>query len=186
MKEEMKLKIVMLGDGAVGKTSIVRKYLGWGFTQDYIPTVGANFYEKEKTYEYPKKDLTLTIDWVIWDVSGQPAFHEVRKNYYYGAKGALMVTDLTRTLTLQNAENWIDDFFDAIDTKIPVVFLGNKKDLTEKHMFSSAEGEKIVETLSKQYGKDFEWIETSAKTGENLNTAFKELGFEIARSLEKV
>lgn len=182
----MKVKIVMLGDGAVGKTSIVRRYLGWGFKQDYIPTVGANFYEEEKVYNYEEKDVPeLTMTWVIWDVSGQPAFTDVRDKYYHGAKGGLLVTDLTKEVTVENAENWLKEFYGTIEKQVPVLLLGNKEDLSGKREVPTTEGEKMAEELSERFETEIPWIETSAKTSKNLWHSFKTLAYKITKHIEE-
>lgn len=176
----------MLGNGGVGKTSIVRRYLGWGFKQDYIPTIGANFYEEEKVYHFEEEESSdLNMSWVIWDVSGQPAFTDVRDKYYHGAKGGLLVTDLTQKSTLENAENWLKEFYGTIEEQVPVLLLGNKQDLSGKREVSTTEGERVAEELSNQYGREIPWIETSAKTSKNLWQSFKTLAYEIAEYIEE-
>lgn len=182
-KVEIGTKLIMIGDGAVGKTSIVRRYLKWGFQERYLPTLGANFYTEKRTYTYDEDQLT--VKWTLWDISGQPAFSEVRDKYYIGAKGALVVYDITRKETAENTENWIEELHKRTENKQPVVLLGNKVDLrgTEREEVSSKEGKQLAEDLSEQFGVEIPYIDTSAKTGKNLDKAFKTIAKQISDKL---
>lgn len=183
-KVEIGTKLIMIGDGAVGKTSIVRRYLKWGFQERYLPTLGANFYTEKRTYNYDKGQLT--VKWTLWDISGQPAFSEVRDKYYIGAKGAIVVFDITRKETAENTENWIEEVYKRTKNKPPVILLGNKVDLrgTEREKVSQNEGKKLAQDLSEQFEVEIPYLDSSAKTGKNLEEAFKTIAKQISEKLD--
>lgn len=173
------LKVCLMGDGAVGKTSIRKKFLGRGFSTDYIKTLGADFAYFESHYE------NYIIRWQIWDLVGQESFRNVMKSYYKGCRGALLVFDSTKPKSTENLISWIDDLQSAtgFEHKIPIILLGNKKDLKDKFVESSVVttemGQKIKEDINA-----LEFLETSAKTGENVQSAFEILGSNIVKSLK--
>lgn len=176
-------KIITIGDGAVGKTSIVRRYLGWGFEQRYLPTIGADFYTDER--EYDLKEARLTVDWTVWDISGQPEFKEIRDKYYLGAGGSLVVFDITRKRTAENTKKWISEFFKKVNRNKPCVLIGNKIDLREQGLeeVPTEKGKQLAEELSLKYGLEIPYLETSAKTKKNLEKAFQNLAVKIAKNL---
>ncbi|MHA2366531.1 MAG: Rab family GTPase [Candidatus Hodarchaeales archaeon] len=102
----MVVKLLILGDGAVGKTAIRQRYLGQGFRENYTQTIGADF--APKYIEMPKSELNPygMVKTQIWDLVGQPSFEEVRSKYYLGSHGALLVFDITRNDTYENIINW--------------------------------------------------------------------------------
>ncbi|NIQ06832.1 MAG: GTP-binding protein [Candidatus Korarchaeota archaeon] len=182
----IRTKIITIGDGGVGKTSSVRRYLGWGFKERYLPTIGANFYTKES--EYSLEDGPLSVEWTVWDISGQPAFKEVRDKYYLGARGALVVFDITRKKTAENTKKWVEELYDKTGDHQPFVLLGNKVDLrgTEREAVPPSIGERIAKELSEKYGWEVPYLETSAKTKKNLDKAFKLLAVKIAAELGEI
>ena len=99
------MKIVLAGDGAVGKTALRERYLGKGFSSNYMMTIGADFALKEATIR------EKNIKFQIWDHAGQPRFGTVRSVYYYGCLGALLLFDVTRPDTFTNLENWLEEIF---------------------------------------------------------------------------
>ncbi|MFP4050336.1 MAG: Rab family GTPase [Thermoplasmata archaeon] len=114
------LKIVLLGDGAVGKTSLVKRFVEQKFSDEYITTIGTNVKKKE----IPDLDVKL----MIWDMYGQKLKTTLQKSSYKGADGALIVYDITRMKTFESLDNWMEQLFD-VTGEIPVVVLGNKYDL---------------------------------------------------------
>ena len=168
MSEDRRLwKIVLMGDGAVGKTSLRKRYLGEGFDTDYLSTMGADF------ALYDTKVEETHIRWQIWDLAGQPVFKDVVKAYYTKVFGAILVYDVTRRQTFESTEKWLDDLWtnSKRDQNVPVVILGNKIDLREEgaETVSTDEGKRIADRLGLNI------IETSAKTGEGVQKAFDEL-----------
>lgn len=175
MKKRMKMKICMVGEGAVGKTSLIRRFVLNSFDDKYLQTLGTKVSKKEILVDYPEKGLELQVDMTIWDIMGQKGFRELLKEaYFYGAKGVIAVCDVTRKDTLSELDDWIEGVY-SVTGKVPIEFLANKADLKER--LSIAEND--LEQASKAY--DSRFFYTSAKTGENVEKAFKELAERIVR-----
>ncbi|WP_455141791.1 Rab family GTPase [Candidatus Hodarchaeum mangrovi] len=170
-------KIVLIGDGAVGKTSIRRRYMGEGFRTDFLATMGADFaYLKTKIDDF-------NVEWQIWDLAGQPAFRNVMRSYFKGAMGALAVYDVTQPNSLDNIESWVSEARARSQSSyiIPVVICGNKIDLRDEVPNSL----RTIQGFTKARGLDAEFIETSAKTGEAIEEAFFILARKIITAVEK-
>ncbi len=176
MPKSIALKIVLLGDGYVGKTSLRRTYLGSGFKSTYSMTIGADFAAKRiKVNNY---DILANI----WDLAGQNKFKLIRENYYKGASGGLLVFDITRRETFENIEFWIKELINNSKKEIlPMILIGNKSDLraTEPNCVSIDEGIQKANDISKKYDKNVIYVESSAKTGDNVESAFNNLMMEI-------
>ncbi len=170
-------KIVLLGDGMVGKTTLRRVFMGEGFRETYMMTFGCDFAVKDVIIEGGVK-----VRLQIWDLAGQPSFEKIRKSYYRGSKGAILVYDTTRKETLEHIPLWVKELiYNTGKREIPIVLVGNKIDLRaekESHV-STEEGLRMKKFLQENFGLNVLFIETSAKTGENVDTAFKILAGEI-------
>ncbi len=118
-------KIVLLGDGAVGKTSLVRQFVEKRFDDSYITTIGVNVKKKELS------DLDLTLS--IWDLYGQKLNSDLHASNYSGASGAIIVYDLTRLSSFKNLDEWLEGLFN-VTGEIPFVVFGNKFDLVENFL----------------------------------------------------
>ena len=161
-------KIVICGNVRVGKTSIRRRYLGEGFQKNYILTLGADF--AVTTYKYAKMQ--------IWDLAGQEGFQFLLKEYYRGANAGIVVFDVTRRETLQNLSYWLENFvLTKSGNRVPLLIVGNKIDLRSQNDDSVTTNEafEFVNELSYSLNWQFNYIETSALTGENVRTAFENL-----------
>lgn len=171
MVEEYKRKIVLLGDGAVGKTSLVRRYVEQKFSDDYISTIGANF--KKKVIDYEDKDTTLKL--MIGDLIGQQGFQKTQKANMKGSNGALLVCDLTRPETVESIDNyWTPLLEDVLGEVPPFVFLANKADLVDLKSQEMKDYRSEVLSLTEKYESKFFF--TSAKTGKNVEQAFQDIG----------
>lgn len=169
-------KIVIIGDGAVGKTSLRNRYLGKAFKFSYQMTIGS---------EITIYDLELDnkiIRFQIWDLAGQPRFKDVRKAYYKHANAGLVVFDITKFESYKNTRSWIKELWTHNGRgPLPFLYIGNKIDLRSK-LIKSIDFEPVsrnVKSLDSQnrrlHGFGTEYIETSAKTGENVELAFNKL-----------
>lgn len=173
MSKEVRFKLIMLGDSAVGKTSLVRRYLGWSFNQRYLPTIGTDVYNEKKDYEY--KGGKVLTNLMIWDISGHPTFREVRGNYYKGSKGAFLLYDITRPSTYEHVMDWARDFQKRVKGRFNLILVGNKVDLEDEREITTSQGEKLAEEVTDRIGKEVPFIETSAKTLKNVEKAFSTL-----------
>ena len=156
-------KILILGDSFVGKTNILKRFIHNEFDSTTKETVGVEF--DSKNYNFGEK----TIKAQIWDTAGQERYRSVTKAYYKGAKGALLVYDISRRITFENIDNWLIDLRTNGDKDILIILIGNKSDLNSKREVSKDE----AETKAEQYNIAF--LETSAKNGDNIDKAFSEL-----------
>ncbi len=178
--DEIIIKVILGGAWAVGKTSLRRRYLGRGFETTYKQTFGADFALKTTRYQFSDGSIR-NISWQIWDIAGQQTFKTLRKMYFYGARAALVVFDVTRPDTLEEAEKWCHEIWEycGSSTRIPIVLVGNKIDLRppdfndDQNMARPEDGKKLAEKLQVVH------VETSAKTGENVDLVFETLAREL-------
>lgn len=175
----MVLKIVLLGDTSVGKTTIRLRYLGYSFqAENEKSTIGADFALKDLTVN----DKIIKIQ--IWDLAGQVSFEKIRLNYLSGCHSAFIVYDVSNPDSYQNVMTWFEELINGIPDKVPIILIGNKIDIREKtkDCLSKLEGIKMAERLHGRNGNmPVYYIEASAKTGENITQAFNTLTDELKR-----
>ena len=166
-------KLIVIGPAAVGKTSLIRRYVDNKFSFNYKSTIGVDFLAKTVRL---KEDKIVKL--AIWDVGGQEKFRFLRRNFYEGTHGAILVFDLSRANTFPKMKDWLIDMRSIIEYKIPLIILGNKSDLL------SEVGEVIDREEPKRFAEKEEsfYLETSAKTGNNVEQTFKELTKQILKS----
>ncbi len=173
----VKMKVCLVGEASVGKTSLIRRFVHNDFDDKYIQTLGTKVSKKEVKLDTPVGDGSVRVDMTVWDIMGQKGFRELLKEaYFYGAKGIIAVCDVTRKSTLDDLDDWIEGVY-GVTGRIPIEIFANKVDLKDKMEF----GEEEVEQFSKAY--DSPWHFTSAKTGENVEMAFASLSGRIVRNL---
>jgi len=162
--EHFKLKLITAGDHAVGKTSVIRRFIGQEFSPDYSATMGVECYTKAY-----KNDSNL-IDLAIWDLAGQVLYRDLTKAYIKGADLVIIMFDVTRRETFDNVKGWYNTIYtDVSPEDIPCMIIGNKIDLREKRVVSLEEGGKLAQNLKTLY------VETSAKQNKFINEAFQQL-----------
>ena len=176
------MKVCLLGDGAVGKTALRERYLGKQFSSGYVMTIGADFAVKKTRIMTEEGEKYVKFQ--IWDLAGQPRFNSVRELYYKGSHGGLLVFDITRRDSFDNLNAWIEELFkNSGRGAMPVAVLGNKVDLREEEddCVTKDEALEFAEDLKKkfQFNCNIPYLETSAKTGENVDESFNELAHNI-------
>ena len=175
------LKAVVIGDGMVGKTSLCNRFMKKGFTQEYKKTIGADYYMYDQHLNLSDLDLSLSVKWILCDLAGQFAYYEVRPLFYYGAKAALVVFDISRPETFKSIPAWIYEFWkyatkEELDRR-PIVIVGNKSDLRGKvsNTVPKETALRYVEKISSKVGFNVPYIETSALLGHGVDEAFEKL-----------
>jgi len=165
-KREISKKVCLLGDSQVGKTSLIRRYVHDQFDDMYIMTFGAKVSSKNLNLYTDEEEITVSL--AIWDIVGEHTRRFLQATHYKGSAGALIVCDCTRNTTYDHLESWIEAFNQAAPYG-KYVFLLNKIDLQTKAEVKLED----IKSISDKYNGDY--FETSAKTGENVEIAFKKL-----------
>lgn len=176
--EKVKAKICLVGEAAVGKTSLIRRYVHNDFDDKYITTLGAKVTKKEMEFDVPDNGIRVGMDMTIWDIMGEKGFRDlVKEAFFVGTRGILAVCDLTRHDTLKELDDWIQSVFRVVGN-IPVIYAVNKVDLKDEVLLMY--GDKELKQAARAF--DASYVYTSAKTGENVEEAFKILGERIVES----
>ncbi len=169
----LKAKVCLVGDNAVGKTSLVRRYVLDQFDDKYLATLGAKVTKKEVRLEDPKDGGPVDVDLTIWDIMGQPTFRDLlRDAYFRDVQAVLAVADVTRRDTLDDLPEWVDAARRTAGT-VPVVVAANKADLSGDAAF----GRTVATRTAEAFGADV--FLTSAKTGANVDAAFRHLASRL-------
>lgn len=166
MSSSYKVKLLLCGPAAVGKTSLIKRFVKNSFQADYKLTIGVDILTKDVVLSNGE---TATLS--IWDIGGQKRFEFIRTTFYKGASGALLVFDLTRAETYAEiTQKWHEEILRNC-TSVPYIIIGNKADLVEKlgRVMDPAEVEAWVQQNNSIY------IETSALEGQNVDEAFTEI-----------
>jgi small GTP-binding protein len=160
-------KVCLLGDYAVGKTSLVRRFVYERFEDKYLSTIGVKV--SRKTLVVPHQDQLVDLAIILWDIAGSEEFDRLRSSYLRGAAGAVLVCDLTRSETLRHLPSYWDDLRQICPTA-QVVLAANKTDLVEQLHLSVSEIEAYASGLQVPF------YLTSAKSGDQVETLFRQLG----------
>jgi small GTP-binding protein len=161
-EREFVYKLVVLGDAAVGKTSLINQFVEGSFSEDYKPTLGANIVRKDVVVNNTKVRL------ILWDLAGQEKYRVVRSMYFQGCQGALLVYDVTRFTTFESVNSkWLKDFKKYVKKEGAYILIGNKKDLKDQRSVTTDKGQETAQKIKASH-----FIETSAKLGENIEEAF--------------
>lgn len=187
----LRLKLCLLGDGNVGKSSLKRRYFGQHFSKMYMPTMGADL--GTKTISIDTKELGKTeFKLQIWDLAGQPMFKQVRADYYRGSAGALLIFDLNNRKSLENLENWLYELLRySRQDNLSIIVVGNKSDIFYNPDFNGDNTDikervySIISEFESSYSSiraPIKYYETSALTGENVHEAFEEICMMVFRT----
>ena len=162
-------KILLIGDSSVGKTCLISKYAIGVFNEDYITTIGFDSRQKEEIINNEKVLVR------IFDTAGQERFKSITANYLRNAEGVILVYDLTSTESFENLKFWIESIKNNLgnDEPIPIIIIGNKIDLEDARVINKSVAEKFAKD------NNYKYFETSAKTGEGVDDAFREIVKQI-------
>lgn len=167
-------KACLLGDFAVGKTSLVRRFVYNLFEDKYLSTIGVNVSRKTLVAPAVSADSLVDLTLMLWDLAGSAEFDQMRASYLRGAAGAVLVCDLTRATTLDGLRAYARDLA-GVSPGAKLVLVGNKRDLWEKAADSASYlSLEELEALAAELGAPL--CLTSAKTGDGVEEAFRLLG----------
>jgi small GTP-binding protein len=162
-----RIKVIIIGEPGVGKTSLVKKFVSGRFTRDYRVSIGANLFVKDLILN---SDVEVTIQ--IWDIAGQEKWVKMRHLYYKGAHGALIVGDVTRENTFEQLKEFWNPDLKQFCGEIPKILVVNKVDLNP--IISNSE----IDSLAHNINVNTTFF-TSAKNGQNVEKAFRKIAEEI-------
>jgi len=165
----LKAKLCLAGEPAVGKSSLIKRFVLDEYDDRYIATLGTKVTKKVITLENKEYGL-LHVDLIIWDVMGTRSIRDLLKEaYYHGAHGVMAVCDLTRKETLFELDSW-SRAIQSVTGTVPILVVANKNDLVDSREISDDELQKYCDSRA------WRFVTTSAKTGENVEAAFAALG----------
>ena len=163
-EQEITLKILLIGDSYVGKTSLLLQYIDRECPENHMATIGVEF--KDKIVQINKKNVKLQV----WDTSGQERYRSITKNFYRNADGVMFICDVTKENTFENIKNWlIDSEQNSNNSNFKKILVGNKIDLQKERVIDKEK----LENFANKKGMNF--YEASAKEGTNVDLIFTEL-----------
>lgn len=169
-------KITVIGNVRVGKTSLRSQYMGEGFRSSYAATLGVDYSVKK----------TADVKVIVYDLAGDSGSSILRKQYYAGTDGCLMVFSIVNRDSFDNLDYWADEISSSIPMDIPIFILGNKDDLrdTVDDPVDEDEGYQYSQELAERFQTSVSYLSTSALTGYNVDAAFNKLIAEIIHNSE--
>ncbi|MHA1948616.1 MAG: Rab family GTPase [Candidatus Thorarchaeota archaeon] len=159
-----KFRIVLLGEAAVGKSSLLRRYAENAFDEEYKQTIGTTFATKDVDVTDSQGEVRK-VRLNVWDMGGQSTYRELRRQFMKGASAAIIVYDVTRPETFMAMNNWFESFKEVCPDS-PALICANKVDLADKRMVPEEPGRMLRDWFQSEY------FETSAKTGDEVNNVF--------------
>ena len=165
--QQVPFKVVLLGEGSVGKTSLILRYTAQKFNDQHIMTEQAAYQNKFLNIDNHRVQLS------IWDTAGQEKFHALAPIYYRDANAALLVYDITSQDSFDRVQNWVKELHGFLGTDVVLAIAGNKIDLERKRVISIEQGEKYAQEVGAVH------FNTSAKLDKGVN----ELFFHLAKKL---
>lgn len=173
MQNNYNFKYIIIGDACVGKSCLLLRYIDKRFEQMHDTTIGVDFGSKDIYFS----ECNTNVKIQIWDTAGQESFKSIIRSYFRGAIGAFIVFDITKKDTFDNVKSWLNEVKNYCNANINITLVGNKIDLENKRIISREEA------LDFANNNNINYIETSAKTGYNVNEAFNN---NIKRILERI
>ena len=175
MNFDDKCQLLIIGNSSVGKTSILTRYSSKTFNENYLATVGLDFFSKDETID--NKIIRIKI----WDTAGQERYKSFTKCFFQKAQGIMVVYDVTSQKSFKDLQFWIDSLKTNIyeDTSlVPIIIIGNKIDLPKRE---------VTKEDAANYAREhhFHYYETSAKTGEGIELAIRELVKKVMNNGKK-
>ena len=161
MSMTREVKVVLLGDTGVGKSSLVLRFVTEDFKEYSESTIGASFMSKVEVID------GVAYKYQIWDTAGQEKYHSLAPMYYRGAAAAIVVYDITNQLSFEKTQRWIEELQRHGPENIVLVIAGNKADLEDKRVVSKEKAKEFADSINGIF------LETSAKTGQSVGDAFK-------------
>lgn len=166
-------KVVLIGDSGVGKSNLLSRFTRNEFCLESKSTIGVEF--ATRSIQVDNK----TIKAQIWDTAGQERYRAITSAYYRGAVGALLVYDITKSVTFENVERWLKELRDHADSNIVIMLVGNKSDLRHLKSVNTEEAQAFCEK------EGLSFIETSALESTNVEKAFQQILTEIYHIVSK-
>ena len=166
-------KLLLIGNSAVGKSSLLLRFSDNIFNDSFLPTIGVDF--KIRTFDLNNKTVKLQI----WDTAGQERFKTITSSYYKGAHGIIMVYDITDKQSFKDIDNWLAEVEKHASENVNKLLVGNKCDLESNRQVSYEEGKAYADQLG------IKFIETSAKESKNVDSAFFTMANEIKARVQK-
>ena len=165
-------KIIMIGDSAVGKTSLVNRFMGFEFQENYACTINADFKIKSLTI-----DSTTGAELTVWDTCGQEKFRAMTRQYFKDAHGIILVYDVNSENSFKGLSLWLNEVKTNCKNNVSVILVGNKIDLDNRKI-SKEDGNSFAVNNGLMY------VETSSKEGINIDTPFENLAHDIIKKIK--
>ena len=176
MQYDKTCSILLLGDTCVGKTCLISRYANGVFKEDYIATVGVDFVSKQEIIN----DKNINVK--LWDTAGQERFKALTPNYFRNAEGVVLAYDVTNSESFENLKFWINSIKSNLGEKnifIPIIIIGNKIDMEDMRDITKEDASKFAKE------NNYKYFETSAKTGEGVDEAIRDLVNQVLANSDK-
>ena len=176
MNYDKNCSILLIGDSSVGKTCLIQRYANGIFKKEYLSTIGFDFFSKQEMINNIKVLVKL------WDTAGQERFKSLTQNYFRNAEGVALTYDVTNSESFDNLKFWIGSIKSNLGDKnifMPTIIVGNKIDMEDMRDISKEDAEKYANA------NGYKYFETSAKTGQGVDEAFRYLIKQILKNSDK-